>query len=38
MGVGLTWGYAEGTQDTLDLAFDIGGDSPGLAISYTFQF
>jgi opacity protein-like surface antigen len=38
IGVGLTWGYAEGTQDTLDLAFDIGGDVPGVALSYTFQF
>lgn len=37
-GVGLSWGYAEGTQDTLDLAFDIGGDAPGVALSYTFQF
>lgn len=37
-GVGLTWGYAEGTQDTLDLALTTGGDAPGIAISYTFQF
>lgn len=37
-GIGLIWGYREGTQDALDLAFEIGGDSIGFAMSYTFQF
>lgn len=37
-GVGLSWGYKEGTQDSLDLGFDIGGDAPSAALSYTFQF
>lgn len=37
-GFGLSWGNKEGTQDTLDVAFEIGGDAPSLAVSYTFQF
>jgi hypothetical protein len=37
-GIGLIWGHSEGTQDSLDLAFEIGGDTPGFALSYTFQF
>jgi hypothetical protein len=37
-GFGLSWGYKEGTQDTLDLAGEVGGDSSGFALSYTFQF
>jgi len=37
-GLGLIWGYREGTQDALDLAFEIGADSIGFALSYTFQF
>jgi len=37
-GLGLSWSYKEGTQDSVDLAVELGGDSPGVALSYTFQF
>ena len=37
-GFGLSWGYKEGTQDSLDVAFEIGGDAPAISFSYTFQF
>jgi hypothetical protein len=37
-GVGLSWGYKEGTQDSLDLGFEVGGDAPSIALSYAFQF
>lgn len=38
VGFGLSWSYDEGTQDTLDFGFEFGGDTIGVALSYTFQF
>lgn len=38
IGFGISWSYPEGTQDTLDVGLEIGGDTIGVALSYTFQF
>ncbi|HLF92178.1 MAG TPA: hypothetical protein VJB14_01855 [Planctomycetota bacterium] len=37
-GVGLSWSSEAGKQRTFDIAADVGGDAPGLALSFSTEF
>lgn len=37
-GFGLGWSSQEGKLRSFDLAFDVGGDAPGMAVSFSLEF